>query len=166
VKFSVKLPRVLFSDDTVNVLPLPVTSRLLGPLVNVTEPLGLTVKATVPLPCFENESGFGVVVTVTIHGVGDGEGFAPGDGDGLAPGDGDGLAPGDAEGLAPGDAEGLALGDADGLAPGDGDGLAPGDGDGVGVGEEFGLLLPLTVEPESMPVRPLTFTFTFGTSSR
>ena len=62
-KTSVKLPRVLFKDVTVNVFPLPVTSRLLGPLLNVTVPLGLTVKLTVPLPRFENDSGLGLVVT-------------------------------------------------------------------------------------------------------
>ena len=60
---SVKLPRVLFNDLTVKVLPEPVTPRLFGPLMKVTEPLGLTVKLTVPLPCFENENGFGLVLT-------------------------------------------------------------------------------------------------------
>ena len=61
---SVKLPRVLFNELTANVLPTPfVTPRLLGPLENVTGPLGLTVKLTVPLRCFENENGLGLVVT-------------------------------------------------------------------------------------------------------
>lgn len=64
VNTSVKLPRVLFSELTANVLPKPfVTPRLLGPLENCTVPLGLTVKLIVPLPCFENENGFGLVVT-------------------------------------------------------------------------------------------------------
>ena len=63
LKTSVKLPRVLFNEETLNVLPLPVTPRLLGPLVNVTTPLGLTLKPIVPLLCFENESGLGLVVT-------------------------------------------------------------------------------------------------------
>ena len=63
LKVSVKLPRVLFNDLTVKVLPEPVTPRLFGPLMKVTEPLGLTVKLTVPLPCFENENGFGLVLT-------------------------------------------------------------------------------------------------------
>lgn len=61
---SVKLPRVLFSELTANALPTPfVTPRLFGPLVKVTEPLGLTVKLSVPLPCLENENGLGLVVT-------------------------------------------------------------------------------------------------------
>ena len=55
---------VLFNELTANVLPTPfVTPRLLGPLENVTEPLGLTVKLIVPLPSFENENGLGLVVT-------------------------------------------------------------------------------------------------------
>lgn len=116
VNTSVKLPRVLFNDETVNTLLDPDTLRLLGPSVKATVPLGLTVKLIVPLPCFENESGFGLVVTVTVHGVGDADGLA----DGLALGDADGLALGDADGLA----DGLALGDADGLALGDADGDA------------------------------------------
>lgn len=156
---SVKLPRVLFSDDTVNVVPLPVTPRLFGPLLNTTLPLGLTVKLIVPVVCFENENGLGLVVTWTVHGVG--VGVAPGDGDGVA--------------VEPGDAEGVALGVGSELGVGVGVGSDPiGDGVGVGVascvgegsGVGFGLLLPLTVEPESMPVSPPTLTFTFGTSSR
>ena len=64
VNTRVKLPRVLFSEFTANELPEPfVTLRLLGPLVKVTEPVGLTVKLIVPLPCFENDSGLGLVVT-------------------------------------------------------------------------------------------------------
>ena len=63
LKTSVKLPRVLFNDETVNVLLEPLTLRLLGPSVKATVPFGLTVKLIVPVPCFENESGFGLVVT-------------------------------------------------------------------------------------------------------
>ena len=64
LKTSVKLPRVLFSDEILNVLPPAwVTPMLFGPLVNVTVPLGLTVKLTVPPLCFENDSGLGLVVT-------------------------------------------------------------------------------------------------------
>ena len=74
LKVSVKLPRVLFSDETVNELPLPVTLRLFGPLVNTTLPLGLTAKPTVPLLRLENENGLGLVVTWTVHGVGVGFG--------------------------------------------------------------------------------------------
>ena len=63
LKVSVKLPRVLFKDVTLNVLPEPVTLRLFGPSVKVTVPLGLTVKLIVPVPCFENVNGLGLVVT-------------------------------------------------------------------------------------------------------
>jgi hypothetical protein len=66
LKASVKLPRALFNDATLKVLPdILVTPKLLGApvLSNSTVPLGLTVKATVPPPCFEKESGFGLVVT-------------------------------------------------------------------------------------------------------
>jgi hypothetical protein len=164
LKTSVKLPRVLFNDETVNVLPEPLTLMLLGPSVNATVPLGLTVKLTVPLPCFENESGSGLVVTWTVHGVG----VTIGLGDGLAPGDAAGLALGDADGEAPGD--GLAPGDADGDASGDGLWVGVGDGsvcgDGVAVGDGCGLLLPFIVEPLSISVIPSTITFTLGTSSR
>ena len=66
LKASVKLPRALFNDVIAKVLPdILVTPKLLGApvLSNSTVPLGLTVKATVPPPCFEKESGFGLVVT-------------------------------------------------------------------------------------------------------
>ena len=64
VNTSVKLPRVLFNELTAKLLPVPfVTWRLFGPLENVTDPLGFTVKLSVPLPCFENENGLGLVVT-------------------------------------------------------------------------------------------------------
>ena len=66
VKASVKLPRALFNDVIVNVLPdILVTAKLLGApaLSNSTVPLGLTVKATVPVPCFENDKGLGLVLT-------------------------------------------------------------------------------------------------------
>lgn len=130
--------------------------------MKVTEPLGFTVKLMVPLPCFENDNGFGLVVTWTVHGVGETDGL----GDALALGEGDGFALGD--GLAPGDGDGSAVGDGetlgDGLASGVGDGLASGEGEGVGDG--CGLLLPLIVEPPSIPVNPSSFTFTSGTSSR
>lgn len=167
VNTSVKLPRVLLSELTAKLLPTPfVTLRLFGPLEKVTEPLGFTVKLMVPLPCFENENGLGLVVTWTVHGVGDttglGDGLAPGDADGDGSAVGDGLAPGDADG------DGFAVGDGeasgDGLASGVGVGSASGDGEGVGDG--FGLLLPLIVEPPSISVNPSSFTFTSGTSSR
>ena len=66
LKASVKLPRALFNDATAKVLPdILVTLKLLGApaLSNSTVPLGLTVKATVPVPCFENVNGLGLVVT-------------------------------------------------------------------------------------------------------
>lgn len=161
MKTSVKLPRVLFSDTTEKVFPLVrVTPRLLGPLVKFTVPLGLTVKLTDPPLCLENENGFGDVVTWTVHGVGDGLGLGDGDGDTL--GDGEGLGVGDGLGVGVGD--GLGVGVGLGLAAGDGVGVGEFSPTGVGVG--VGLLLPLVVEPPSMPVRPLTFTFTLGTSSR
>jgi len=63
---SVKLPRVLLTDLTVKVVPETCeTLRLLGPLVKLTVPLVLTVKVMIPLPCLENVSGLGLVVTVT-----------------------------------------------------------------------------------------------------
>ncbi len=178
LKVSVKLPRVLFNDVTVNVLPVPVTPRLFGPpSATVTGPFGFTVKLIVPLPCFENVSGLGLVVTVTVQGVGvttgDAPGLAPGLADGDAPGDAPGLAPGLAAGLAPGDGDGLELGE--GLESGVGSTIGVGDGstcggvgslEGDGAGEGSGLLLPFRLEPESMPVSPFTFTLTFGTSSR
>src|SRR5688500_749630 len=89
-KSSVKLPRALFSDVTLNVLPATlVTSRLFGPPVNSTVPTGFTMKLTLPNPRFENSNGFGLVVTEIMHGVGVGIGV------GVTCGD----ASGDAEGL-------------------------------------------------------------------
>lgn len=161
MKVSVKLPRVLFSETTEKVFPVVrVTPRLFGPLVKFTVPLGLTEKLTEPPLCFENENGFGDVVTWTVHGVGDGLGV--GVGVGVTPGDGVGLAFGDGLGVGVGD--GLGVGVGVGLGCGDGVGVGSLPSSGVGVG--VGLLLPLVVEPPSMPVRPLTLTFTFGTSSR
>jgi hypothetical protein len=164
VKTSVKFPRVLFSDSTLKVLPATlVTSILFAASWNSTVPLGFTVKLTLPKPRFEIENGLGLVVTWTTHGVGDALGLADGD------------APGEAEGLAPGEGLTLALGD--GSAPGEGDGSVPGDasglavGDAVGVGSAVGLgvgsglLLPLVVDPLSMPLR-FDMALTFGTSSR
>ena len=158
---SVKLPRVLFNELTANALLTPfVTLRLLGPLVNVTVLLGTPVKLIVPLPFFGNDNGLGLVVTAMLHGVGETDGL----GDGLPAGDGDGLASGDCVGvgLAPGDGLSVGVASGEGLSLGE----ASGVGCAVGVGDGFGLLLPLIVEPESRPVIPLTFTFTFGTSSR
>ena len=172
VNVSVKLPRVLFTDKTEKVLPVDlVTVKLFGPSLKSTVPLGLTVKLTVPLPCFENDIGLGLVVTVTTHGVG--VGSAPGDAPGLAPGDADGEADGLAPGLAPGLADGLAAGlapgdasgDALGLAPGDALGDALGDAPGDGCGDGLALLLPMSVEPPSIPLR-FEMALTFGTSSR
>ena len=156
----------MFSDVTLKVLPaILVTSRLFGPSVNSTVPVGTTVKLTLPKPRFENSNGVGFVVTAIVHGVGVGlgVGLTCGDGDGEPEGlaVGVGLAPGDGVGSAPGDGVGV------GEAVSAGDGLAVGDavGEGVGLGVGFGLLLPLVVEPLSTGLR-FPFTLTFGTSSR
>lgn len=165
VKVSVKLPRVLFRDETVNVLPDPwVTERLLGPLVNETVPLGFTVKLTVPPPCFGNDNGDGLVVTWTVHGVGVGTGVGVGVPFGVGVGVAVGVGVGIGVGVGVGVAVGVGVGSTSiGVGVGSGVGSAS---TGVGVGEGSGLLLPFIVEPESIPVSPPTFTFTFGTSSR
>ena len=158
---SVKLPRVLFSDSTANVVPEPVTPRLLGPLVKVTVPLGLTLKLMVPPLCFENVSGLGLVVTETTQGVGVGVGVTPGD----APGDADGVAEGVGVGVAV--AVGVAVGVGVGSGPTSGVGVGVASSPGpTGVGVGVAVLLPLLVEPPSIPVKALTLIFTLGTSSR
>ena len=147
LKTSVKLPRVLFNDETLNAVPLPVTPRLLGPLVNVTVPAGLTTKLIVPPSCFENENGVGLVVTWTVHGVGVGVGVGvpPGDGEILGVGVGAGVGVGVASPMGVGSELGVGVGSAS-IGVGSCCGVGSCDGDGAGVGS--GLLLPLTVEPE------------------
>jgi hypothetical protein len=163
---------VLLSDETWKVFPeVLVTERLFGPSLKMTVPLGLTVKLIVPLPCFENVNGVGLVVTVITQGVGVGfapgeaDGEADGDADGDAPGDADGDADGDAEGDADGDADGDASGDADGDADGDAEGLAPGLAPGDGDGDGFGVLFAPRVDPLSIGLM-FVVVLTFGTSSR
>ena len=141
-----------------------VTVRLFGPSLKFTVPLGFTVKLMVPPLCFEKVSGFGLVLSETMQGVGVGLGFTDptGDGEGVAvaAGDGLGLAAGDGVGSAPGD--GVGVGSAPGLGVGVGDASA---GVGVGVGEAVALSLPVVVDPLSIPLRD-DMALTFGTSSR
>lgn len=164
VKVSVKLPRVLFKELTVKVLPEPLTTlRLFGPLAKVTVPFGLTLKLIVPPLCFENVSGLGLVVTWTVHGVGVGIGVGVGVPLGVGVGVGVGVPLG--VGVGVGVEIGVGVGSAE-IGVGVGVGVGSSCPPGVGVGVAVGLLLPFMVEPESIPVSEFTFTLTFGTSSR
>ena len=164
-----KLPRVLFSETILKVLPATrVAEILFGPDLKFTVPVGLTTKLTLPNPRFEIWNGLGLVTTEMTHGVAVGLGLGPGLTCGDAPGDAEGLAPG--VGLEPGEGDGSAPGDGVGVGlPSAGVGSAVGDADGeadaVGLGVGSGLLLPLVDEPPSMGLR-FVVTFTFGTSSR
>ena len=112
-------------------------------------------------PCLRMDSAEGATVTTQGTGVGLASGVGEAIGVGLALGVGEGFGLGLGSGVGEAFGVGLELGVGDAF----GVGLASGLGDGLGLGDGVARLLPLTVEPESMPLR-FEFTFTLGTSSR
>jgi hypothetical protein len=87
--------------------------------------------------------------TISMSGLGLGEGLGLGDGEGDGLGDGEGLG----DGLGLGEGLGLGLGDGEGLGDGLGEGEGEGDGLGLGEGDGLGLGLGLGVGVGQFPGR-------------